>query len=88
MADHSLVREVLRYVTTDIKVLMAGAIATGTELLHGLDAALIEPYFAGLAVMMGVGGAKALAARYESRRALSSSDFFYLHRVDDRLTRA
>jgi hypothetical protein len=43
---------------------MAGAIATGTELLHGLDAALIEPYFAGLAVMMGVGGAKALAARY------------------------
>jgi hypothetical protein len=30
MADHSLVREVLRYVTTDIKVLMAGAIATGT----------------------------------------------------------
>jgi hypothetical protein len=38
--------------------------------------------------MMGVGGAKALAARYESRRALSSSDFFYLHRVDDRLARA
>jgi hypothetical protein len=40
MARHQL----LRYVTPDIKVLMAGAIATGTELLHGLDAALIEPY--------------------------------------------
>jgi hypothetical protein len=88
MARHQL----LRYGTPDIKVLMAGAIATRTEPLHGLDAALIEPYiepyFAGLAVMMGVGGAKALAARYESRRALSSSDFFYLHRVDDRLARA
>ena len=67
---------------------MAGVIANGTELLHGLDAALIEPYFAGLTVMMGVGEAKALAARYESRRALSSSNFFYLHRVDDGLARA